>query len=104
VCSLCNTKLSKMRWVGHATRVVDEKYVQNELENIKGIDHLRLEGSIILKCILQKQETNVWAGLIWLEFQDWIIDCQFLKMDSVSWSDLLIFLLLYYIVPRRFND
>jgi hypothetical protein len=61
-------KSRKMRWVGHVARTGDRsayRVLVGRPEGRKYLEDLGVDGSIILKCILNKWVV-AWTGLIWL--------------------------------------
>jgi len=90
-----------------------KKCLQDWLENLKIIEHLgdaRVDWRKILKFILEKWDERVWNGFIWFrtgssfghcedgdetsvlircKFLTRLMECCFLKRDSVSWISLV---------------
>jgi hypothetical protein len=63
-------KSKGMRWVAHLARVGKTRNTYNILvgksEGARPLGTTRLDGKIILKCILGKYSGKVWIGCIWI--------------------------------------
>jgi hypothetical protein len=59
-----------MRWADHVARIGDQKvHTGFGLGNLSERDHLEdpsIDGRVILKLILKKEDVKAWIGLIWL--------------------------------------
>jgi hypothetical protein len=67
-------KSRRMRWVGHAARMKDEKCVQNFSRKPEGkrrdiSENLGIVRRIILTWILKKEDMKMWTGVIWLRIE-----------------------------------